>query len=75
MSNAKNSKKKTNNATIRTQKQNERKEALRNVIKRSKTINKLNNAKIKKKLLSQAKKATEKRFKKLNHLVLKLTQY
>ena len=61
--------------TIRNQKQNERKKALRNVIKISKTINKLKNEKIKKKLLSKAKEATEKRFKKLDHLVLKLSQY
>ena len=53
---------KLGNATIRNQKQNQRKKGLRNVIKTSKTINKLKNEKIKKKLLSKAKKATEKRF-------------
>ena len=37
--------KKTNNTTIRTQEQKEPKEMLRNVIKRRKTINKLNNTK------------------------------
>ena len=47
---------------------------LRNVIKRSKTINKLNNTKIKK-LLSKAKETTKKRFKKLDRLVSKLTLY
>ena len=57
------SSKKTNNATIR--KQEECKEMLINVIKRSKTVNKLNNAKIRKKLLSKAKRTTEKRFKKI----------
>ena len=56
MANARNNKK-TGNATIRNQKQNQRKKALRNVIKISKTINKLKNEKIKKKLLSKAKKA------------------
>ena len=70
MNNAKNSKK-ANNATIRTQKQNERKKALRNVIKRSKTISKLNNTKIKKKLLNKAKKATERRLKKIKTLGFK----
>ena len=44
---AKKSSKKTNNTKNRTQEQKERKEMLRNVIKRSKTINKLNNTKIK----------------------------
>ena len=52
------------NATIRNQKQNECKKVLRNVIKISKTRNKFKNEKIKKKLLSKAKKATEKIFKK-----------
>ena len=56
--------KKTNNVTIRKQKQKERKEMLRNVIKRSKTINKLNNAKIRKKLLSKAKKNYREKVKK-----------
>ena len=60
MANSKSSKK-TNNATIRKQKQKECKEMLRNIIKRSKTINKLNNEKIRKKLLSKAKKPTEKK--------------
>ena len=55
MVNSRNSKK-LGKATIRNQKQNERKKALRNVIKISKTINKLKNEKIKKKLLSKAKK-------------------
>ena len=55
--------KKTGNATIRNQKQNQRKKALRNVIKISKTINKLKNEKIKKKLLSKAKKARSLGFK------------
>ena len=49
---------------------------LGNIIKRSKTINKLNNEKIRKKLLSKAKKPTEKKsLKKLDCLILKLTQY
>ena len=74
MTNARNNIK-LGNATIKNQKQNERKKALRNVIKISKTINKLKNEKIKKKLLSKAKEATEKRFKKLDRLVLKLSQY
>ena len=73
MTNAKNNKK-LGNATIRNQKQNERKKELRNVIKISKTISKLKNEKIKKKLSSKAKKATEKK-KKLDHSVLKLIQY
>ena len=73
MANAK-SNKKLGNATSRNQKQNERKKALRNVVEISKTINKLKNEKIKK-LLSKAKKATEKRFKKFDHSVLKLIQY
>ena len=60
MTNAKNNKK-LGNATIRNQKQNERKKELRNVIKISKTISKLKNEKIKKKLSSKAKKATEKK--------------
>ena len=65
IANSRNSKK-LGNATIRNQKQNERKKALRNVIKISTTISKLKNEKkIKKKLLSKAKKATEKRFKKI----------
>ena len=55
MVNSRNSKK-LGKAMIRNQKQNERKKALRNVIKISKTINKLKNEKIKKKLLSKAKK-------------------
>ena len=59
MTNAKNNKK-LGNATIRNQKQNERKKELRNVIKISKTISKLKNEKIKK-LSSKAKKATEKK--------------
>ena len=62
MANARNNKK-TGNATIRNQKQNQRKKALRNVIKISKTINKLKNEKIKKKLLSKAKKARSLGFK------------
>ena len=70
MANARNNKK-TGNATIRNQKQNQRKKALRNVIKISKTINKLKNEKIKKKLLSKAKKATEKRLEKIRSLGLK----
>ena len=74
MANAK-SNKKLGNATSRNQKQNERKKALRNVVEISKTINKLKNEKIKKKLLSKAKRATEKRFKKFDHSVLKLIQY
>ena len=74
MANAK-SNKKLGNATSRNQKQNERKKALRNVVEISKTINKLKNEKIKKKLLSKAKKAIEKRFKKFDHSVLKLIQY
>ena len=49
MANAK-SNKKLGNATSRNQKQNERKKALRNVVEISKTINKLKNEKIKKKL-------------------------
>ena len=60
MTNAKNNKK-LGNATIRNQKQNERKKELRNVIKISKTISKLKNEKIKKKLSSKAKKATAKK--------------
>ena len=56
MVNSRNSKK-LGKATIRNQKQNEHKKALRNVIKISKTINKLKNEKIKKKLLSKAKKS------------------
>ena len=59
MANSRNSKK-LGNATIRNQKQNVCKKALRNVIKISKTINKLKNEKIKKKLLSKEKKAPEK---------------
>ena len=55
MTNARNNKK-LGNATIRNQKQNKRKQALRNVIKISKTRNKLKNEKIKK-LLSKAKKS------------------
>ena len=74
MANAK-SNKKLGKATIRNQKQNERKKALRNVVEISKTISKLKNEKIKKNLLSKAKKATEKRFKKFDHSVLKLIQY
>ena len=70
MANSKSSKK-TNNVTIRKQKQNECKEMLRNVIKRSKTKSKLNNAKISKKLLSKAKKTTEKRLKKIRSLGFK----
>ena len=62
MANARNNKK-AGNATIRNQKQNQRKKALRNVIKISKTINKLKNEKIKKKLLSKAKKARSLGFK------------
>ena len=56
MVNSRNSKK-LGKATIRNQKQNEHKKALKNVIKISKTINKLKNEKIKKKLLSKAKKS------------------
>ena len=59
MTNARNNKK-LGNATIRNQKQNKRKQALRNVIKISKTRNKLKNEKIKKKLLSKAKKPLKK---------------
>ena len=70
MTNARNNKK-LGNATIRNQKQNKRKKGLRNVIKISKTINKLKNEKIKKKLLSKAKKATEKRLEKIRSLGLK----
>ena len=70
MTNARNNKK-LGNATIRNQKQNERKKGLRNVIKISKTINKLKNEKIKKKLLSKAKKAAEKRLEKIRSLGLK----
>ena len=44
---------------------------LRNVIKRSKTINKLNNAKVRKKLLSKAKKITKKRLTKTRSLGFK----
>ena len=62
MANAK-SNKKLGNATSRNQKQNERKKALRNVAEISKTINKLKNEKIKKKLLSKAKKARSLGFK------------
>ena len=62
MANARNNKK-TGNATIINHKQNQRKKALRNVIKISKTINKLKNEKIKKKLLSKAKKARSLGFK------------
>ena len=62
MTNARNNKK-LGNATIRNQKQNKRKKGLRNVIKISKTINKLKNEKIKKKLLSKAKKARSLGFK------------
>ena len=70
MTNARNNKK-LGNATIRNQKQNKRKKGLRNVIKISKTINKLKNEKIKKKLLSKAKKAAEKRLEKIRSLGLK----
>ena len=62
MANSKSSKK-TNNATIRKQKQKECKEMLKNIIKRSKTINKLNNAKIRKKFICKAKKSYRKKFK------------
>ena len=44
---------------------------LRNVIKISKTINKSNKAKIRKKLLSKAKKITKKRWKKTRSLGFK----
>ena len=44
---------------------------LRNVIKRSKTISKLNNAKVRKKLLSKAKKITKKRLTKTRSLGFK----
>ena len=70
MTNARNNKK-LGNATIRNQKQNKRKKGLRNVIKISKTINKLKNEKIKKKLLSKAKKAAEKRLEKIRSLGFK----
>ena len=62
MANARNNKK-TGNATIINHKQSQLKKALRNVIKISKTINKLKNEKIKKKLLSKAKKARSLGFK------------
>ena len=57
--------KKASNLGLRAKKQNERKKKLfKNVIKRSRTIEKLSNTKIKKKLLNKAKKTTEKRIKK-----------
>ena len=57
MTNAKNNKK-LGNATIRNQKQNERKKALRNVIKISTTISKLKNEKKnKEEIVKQSKKS------------------
>ena len=64
--------KKANNLDLRAKKQNERKKKLfKNVIKRSRTIEKLSNTKIKKKLLNKAKKTTEKRIKKIRSLGFK----
>ena len=64
--------KKANNLGLRAKKQNERKKKLfKNVIKRSRTIEKLSNTKIKKKLLNKAKKTTEKRIKKIRSLGFK----
>ena len=71
MANLKNIKK-ANNLGLRAKKQNERKKKLfKNVIKRSRTIEKLSNTKIKKKLLNKAKKTTEKRIKKIRSLGFK----
>ena len=56
MTNARNNKK-LGNATIRNQKQNKRKKGLRNVIKISKTINKLKNEKNKEEVVKQSKKS------------------
>ena len=64
--------KKASNLGLRAKKQNERKKKLfKNVIKRSRTIEKLSNTKIKKKLLNKAKKTTEKRIKKIRSLGFK----
>ena len=64
--------KKANNLGLRAKKQNERKKKLfKNVIKRSRTIEKLSNTKIKKKLLNKSKKTTEKRIKKIRSLGFK----
>ena len=64
--------KKASNLGLRAKKQNERKKKLfKNVIKRSQTIEKLSNTKIKKKLLNKAKKTTEKRIKKIRSLGFK----
>ena len=61
--------KKASNLGLRAKKQNQRKKKLfKNVIKRSRTIEKLSNTKIKKKLLNKAKKTTEKRIKKIRSL-------
>ena len=71
MANLKNIKK-ANSLGLRAKKQNERKKKLfKNVIKRSRTIEKLSNTKIKKKLLNKAKKTTEKRIKKIRSLGFK----
>ena len=64
--------KKASNLGLRAKKQNQRKKKLfKNVIKRSRTIEKLSNTKIKKKLLNKAKKTTEKRIKKIRSLGFK----
>ena len=64
--------KKASNLGLTAKKQNERKKKLfKNVIKRSRTIEKLSNTKIKKKLLNKAKKTTEKRIKKIRSLGFK----
>ena len=64
--------KKASNLGLRAKKQNERKKKLfKNVIKRSRTIEKLSNTKIKKKLLNKSKKTTEKRIKKIRSLGFK----
>ena len=64
--------KKASNLGLRAKKQNERKKKLfKNVIKRSRTIEKLSNTKIKKKLLNKPKKTTEKRIKKIRSLGFK----
>ena len=55
----------------RPKKQNERKKMFKNVIKRSRTIVKLSNTKIKKNLLNKAKKPTKKRIKKIKLLDFK----
>ena len=60
-----------NNLGHRPKKQNERKKMFKNVIKRSRTIVKLSNTKIKKNLLNKAKKPTKKRIKKIKLLDFK----